>query len=384
MRRPTRIGLLCLLAAPVPSPAAAQARSQGRPAASALNCRLCHTGATPTKADPALIRCPRLLIKDYHSVDDAPPTMTLGSSAGRYGPVAFSHREHARMAGMDRGCEGCHHYDQARPIQKCDGCHSATRLRTDLARPDLKAAMHRQCFDCHRDWNPGVTCLSCHGATTGAATARTPVRPAGLTKPKAPIRVIYRTPAAAGRTVTFFHNEHVDRFGLACADCHQGASCASCHRAPVSAVAEVSRAAPAGRPDSLAHARCSACHANDRCATCHSDQPPRTAGFDHRARTGWGLNRFHASLPCQACHVTEGAFRRLNPDCESCHAGWQKRFAHGKTGLALDELHAGLDCTSCHPDKTFRGPPACADCHSDKSYPAARPGQSVPPASRRP
>jgi len=381
MRRVTLIGLLCLVVAPVP--ALAQTRAPARRAAPpALDCRACHTAATPTKANPALIRCPRLLVKDYHSVDEAPPTMTLGSSTGRYRPVAFSHRAHALMAGTGKGCEGCHHYDQARPIQKCAGCHSATRLRADLARPDLKGAIHRQCFDCHRDWNPGVTCGSCHGAAADSATAGAPPRPAGPPKPKAPTRLVYQTGAAPGHTVTFFHDEHVQRFGLDCADCHQGTSCAACHRAAAPAAA-ASRAAPTPRTDTEAHARCFACHATDRCATCHSDQPPRTTGFDHRARTGWVLNRFHAPLPCQQCHVTAGSFIKINPDCESCHAGWQQRFAHQRTGLVLDEIHAGLDCASCHPDKTFSGPPSCTGCHDDKSYPVNRPGKPVAGTARR-
>jgi hypothetical protein len=145
-----------------------------------------------------------------------------------------------------------------------------------------------------------------------------------------------------------------------------------------------SRTAPPQRTDTESHARCSACHATDRCTTCHSDQAPRTAGFDHRARTGWVLNRFHAPLPCQRCHQAAGSFTRLNPDCESCHPGWQQGFAHQRTGLVLDEIHAGLDCASCHPNKTFRGPPSCTGCHDDKSYPVNRPGKLVAGPARRP
>jgi hypothetical protein len=374
MRRATIAGLFCLLHAGPLHDLGAQTPRPSRKEA-ALDCRLCHTGATPTKANPALAQCPRLLIRDYHSAKDAPATMTLGSSPGRYAPVAFSHRTHAEMAEMGDGCEGCHHYDQARPIQKCDGCHSPTRLRADLTRPDVKAAMHRQCVDCHREWNPGVTCASCHGEAGGAAKVDGPA------KPKAPARLVYETKAAAGRTVTFFHNEHVQRFGLDCADCHQGTTCGSCHGP--AAKAPPAPAAPVSRTEAEAHVRCAGCHETDRCATCHSDKGPRATGFDHRARTGWPLNRFHAGLTCEQCHGATGSFEKVNSDCEACHAGWQPRFSHRKTGLALDETHAGLECVSCHPDKRFIAAPVCKDCHEDKTYPAARPGTVVPPAGRR-
>jgi hypothetical protein len=375
MRRATVAGLFCLLLAAPPRDAGTQTPRPSRKAV-ALDCRLCHTGATPTKANPALAQCPRLLIVDYHTAADAPATMKLGTSTGRYAPVAFSHRGHAEMAAMGGGCEGCHHYDQARPIQKCDGCHSPTRLRADLTRPDRKAAMHRQCLDCHREWNPKVTCVSCHSEGGGG------VKVAGPEKPVAPTRLVYQTTAAAGRTVTFFHNEHVQRFGLDCADCHQGTTCGSCHG--VAATAAAPPPAPAARTEAEAHVRCAGCHQTDRCTTCHSDRGPRTAGFDHRARTGWALNRFHASLPCGRCHGEAGTFEKVSADCEACHAGWQQRFRHGKTGLELDETHAGADCASCHPDQTFRAAPACKDCHEDMSYPAARPGKAViPPGGRR-
>ena len=375
MRPLTIFGWLCFLTLAGADPTTGQVPARSRPTMPALDCRDCHTGGTPTRADPKLLACPRLQVTGFHLLSDAPATMTLGSATGRYGPVAFSHRVHALMAGAGNGCEGCHHYDQARPIQKCSACHSSSRARADLSRPDLKAAMHRQCLDCHRDWNPGVTCASCH-QPAGATAA------ADDTRPVPPARVVYQTPAARGRTVTFFHDEHVERFGLACGDCHQGASCAACHRAPVPTATELARSGPAGRPDSVVHASCSTCHEIKGCATCHRDQPRRVPAFDHRVRTGWALNRFHAPLACKACHGAAGAFGPLDRDCESCHAGWQKRFTHQQVGLELDELHGGLECASCHPDATFSARPACGECHDDLSYPAKRPGKSVPPTRK--
>ena len=367
-------------AAPAQEPAQSPTRAPARRAAAALDCRECHTAATPTKSDPALAACPRLLIKGYHGLDEAPATITLGAAGGVYGAVKFSHRDHARMAETGKGCSGCHHYDQARAIQKCEACHSTSRTRADLGKPDLRAALHRQCLECHQDWNAAVTCATCHETPAGraaAATAKAPVKPP---KAAAPVQVVYETRSMEGKTVTFFHKDHTDRFALPCADCHRQESCATCHGVKAAgggALTFVSRRTRPGATHDEAHARCASCHAADACATCHTGTAVRTAGFDHKTRTGWALNRFHATLACQQCHTAPGKFVRLNADCEGCHKGCQAKFDHARTGLALDELHAGADCVSCHEDKQFIASPTCGGCHTDKSYPAQKPGKRV-------
>jgi hypothetical protein len=376
MRRVLLIGLACALGAS----AAPAAQAQAKAGSAALECRSCHTAKAPTKKDPALVACPRLLIKGYHSLDEAPQQMTLGRQGGAYGPVSFSHRDHAHMAETGQGCTGCHHYDQARPIQPCKACHSAKRLREDLARPDLQAAMHRQCLECHREWRPASACGTCHQSRAGEGAGRAAER-AKPPKPVAPGKLVYQTPAEAGSTVTFRHDQHTQLFGLSCAECHQQESCASCHAGGQGAGTKKPSAAPerlqAPRTQAETHARCAACHGSDKCSRCHTDQPVREVAFDHRARAGWALNRFHARLACQQCHRAPGKFARLSADCESCHKDWQKKFDHGKTGLALDELHLGLDCASCHRDTAFARAPACADCHTDKAYPRDKPGKRV-------
>ena len=180
---------------------AGSASAQSRPAmttAAALDCKACHTSKVPTKADPALRACPRLLIKGFHSVDEAPATMTLGT-AGVYGPVKFSHRAHAQMAQTGKGCSGCHHYDQAGPIQQCEACHSATRARADLTKPDVRAAIHRQCLECHREWDGPNKCGSCHAQQGGVAAVGAKPATAHAPTPKAPTRVVYQTTAAEGK-----------------------------------------------------------------------------------------------------------------------------------------------------------------------------------------
>ncbi len=373
MRRIASVGLFLVVSAT----AAAQTRPAPRTGAGALDCRACHTAVTPTRNAPALAACPRLKISGYHAVNEAPPVITLGTAGKTYGPVKFAHREHAHMAETGKGCSGCHHYDQARPIQKCKNCHAVTRRREDLGKPDLKAAMHRQCVECHREWNPTGTCSTCHEKQGAAAKAAGAVAP----KPtvKVPERIVYETNAKQGKSVTFFHKDHTDRFALACADCHQNQSCGACHDAKRVAASQpvLNRVTKAGMTEEQAHERCANCHTTDACATCHKGMPSRSIGFDHGRRTGFTLNRFHAQLDCKSCHKAPGAYKSISADCESCHKGWQAKFRHTRTGLDLDEQHKDLDCVSCHEDKTFRAKPTCASCHDDKTWPAQKPGKAV-------
>ncbi|MCX5762756.1 MAG: cytochrome c3 family protein [Gemmatimonadetes bacterium] len=370
------------------APASVAARSAARSAAASLDCRACHTAVTPTKEAPALAACPRLQVKGYHAVAEAPVAITLGKAGAKYGLVKFEHRAHAHMAETGKGCNGCHHYDQARPIQKCKNCHAVSRRREDLSKPDLKAAMHRQCLDCHLDWNPKGACSTCHqtkaSAVAGAADKATPPKP--KTTVAAPQKIVYETAAKEGKSVTFFHADHTQRFALACADCHQQQACRACHdskRAGAdNAVLTVKTAK--GLTDEQAHARCTTCHANDACATCHKVMPTPAIGFDHGRRTGFPLNRFHAPLTCKQCHTAPGAYGRVAADCESCHKGWQAKFDHAKAGLVLDEQHTGADCVGCHEDKAFRATPVCTSCHTDKTWPTHKPGKTMArPAARK-
>jgi hypothetical protein len=375
MKSIASVGLLLLVSVS----ASAQTKPASKAGGTALDCRACHTSAVPSKADPALGPCPRLKITGYHAVQEAPETLTLGTEGKTYGSVTFAHRKHAHMAETGKGCSGCHHYDQARPIQKCKNCHAVSRRREELSKPDLKGAMHRQCMECHRDWNPNGACSTCHTPKSAAAA------PVPKTKVQAPERVIYETTAPQGKTVTFFHKEHVERFSLACADCHRQESCRGCHdRARAGANTTVlTFHTKAGLSEEQAHERCATCHTTAACATCHKGMPSRSLAFDHGRRTGFTLNRFHATLECKRCHTGSGTFTKLNTDCESCHKGWQAKFDHARTGLALDEQHKDFECASCHEDKTFREKPTCKSCHDDKTWPAQKPGKPVAKGSAK-
>lgn len=242
--------------------AAGGAWAQGQKPAppAAIDCRTCHTSDSPTKGKPSLVKCPRAQVKGIHSLEQAPRSLSLGQFADKFGPVPFSHRAHAEMAEMGGGCVLCHHYNEARPIQKCGECHSASRRREDLSRPDLKAALHRLCVDCHKSWSHDLSCGGCHAGKA-------------FPTPTLPQRVVYRTESPAGKTVNFPHRDHARLLGLSCAGCHQAQTCASCHEvttAATKAPAVVTRRARKTGSMEESHRRCFSCHADAQCASCHA------------------------------------------------------------------------------------------------------------------
>ena len=347
-----------------------------------LKCITCHLTDTPTKDQPSLVKCPRTMIKGYHSVDEGPVSIVLDEISNKYGPVKFSHRTHAEMAELGDGCYGCHHYNQARPILQCKECHSTSRVRTDLSKPDLKGARHRQCVDCHLQWSHKSECNSCHAKKTADGSGVKSGERTPFPKVTIPPKMVYETNSVKGKVVTFFHGDHAQRFGLKCVDCHQQQPCAGCHDVKKIAAntASVKREKRSGSMEDL-HKPCFTCHATDKCSSCHMDKP--MDAFDHARSTGWVLNRFHARLNCQQCHGKSGKFAKPNPGCESCHKNWQKKFDHKKTGLVLNESHAALDCDNCHTDKNFVTRPSCAACHQDKTYPKDKPGTNAAAAVKK-
>jgi len=203
-----------------------------------VKCRACHTSDSPTKLKPALVDCPRAQAKGSHSPSEGPRVITLGKAGARYAPVKFPHEAHARMSEMDGGCFRCHHYDRGGRIQKCGDCHSETRVRADLGKPDLRGALHRLCVDCHRERSHTTDCGGCHGAKPRAKKAM-------------PASFSYRARSGKGKAA-FPHADHVRLYGLDCAACHQGESCGSCHD-----------------PEGMRPVR-----TDDRCASCHPAEGP--------------------------------------------------------------------------------------------------------------
>jgi len=287
---------------------------------------------------------------------------------------------------MSGGCAGCHHYNTAGPILPCTDCHSVERKREDLSKPDLQAAYHRQCINCHKEWSHSTNCTSCHLEGGIDLTKKVSDKFKGKTHPKVkePEKLIYETKYNKGKIVTFFHNEHTTLFGADCIRCHQKENCTRCH--DIKNVQTISSDIPVKitKLGPQHHQPCFKCHANDECSNCHLDKP--SGPFNHKISTGWALNRFHEKLECAKCHVehpdkvgrSNNKFIKLNNNCVSCHENFVAgAFNHSVTGLKLDETHTDFDCGDCHTENNFVNKPDCSSCHDDKSYPKDRPGSIV-------
>lgn len=350
-----------------------------------ISCQTCHAGSAPTKTNPALLPCPRSrILPGFHPDQTGPEVLVMSKVSKEYGPVVFSHKLHADMSTMSGGCYGCHHYNStSMTILSCRECHPANRARTDISMPDLKGAYHRQCMDCHRQWSKATDCQSCHlkrDAQQSTEEALKAARLKGKSHPDVPLpkRVVYQTRSQRGSFVTFFHNDHAERFSLECSDCHKSESCVRCHerKKDGTAVVDSSLKVKTQRTMEALHAPCFSCHGRDKCEECHVDQPREA--FDHAKSAGWALNRFHRALSCQKCHGQSKRFTKVDTKCASCHKGWTAQsFKHQITSLKLDATHRELDCESCHVDGNFENPPSCAGCHDDKTYPAQKPGSTV-------
>ena len=226
-------------------------------AAPETSCQPCHTEARPARGRAGLSPCTRVEPRGTHTAAEGPALITMSEGTGHYGRVEFSHKVHAEMAEMGRGCIECHHEaTEGQAMRRCGECHSPARAREDLETPDLRGAIHRQCMSCHALWDPDVKCSSCH-----AEGAVAPERPADARDESL---VLYR-----------FHR------GLTCQQCHKDKRTA----------------------DKLEPA----------CASCHEDWPK---SFDHR-KTGLALDETHLEASCEDCHA-DTSFA-ATPTCVSCH-----------------------------------------------------------------
>lgn len=392
----TRLRLgLAALALLLAAPAFAQHAQTTQPTRSGKNggavghdCDRCHTCAQPTAQEPCLREpCTRNAYRQAAGKTGrgaVPDSMLLDVLAKDYEPVPFSHKAHADMAGMATGCATCHHHtEEGKAPPACITCHDPQVEGTDPRMPGLKGAYHQQCLNCHREWMDESACSVCHlPRTPGASgTAHKPTSGDILGRMHPPIPEpsgdYYSRRGASGDLVLFRHKDHVNRFGLACIDCHHEPSCARCH-----AEANPARAAESVHEH---HRPCLTCHARemdvaggkDGCAQCHLGKGGRApARFEH-ASVGWPLAGYHAKLECRDCH-REVPYKRLDPNCTSCHRGWEAgRFDHKVTGQLLDANHADLSCADCHKGGRYELPPDCTDCHAlgdGVEFPAQRPG----------
>jgi len=336
-----------------------------------LDCKKCHICDTPTKANPCLIVCPRNKIEIVrHSPSEGPENIIINeikTEHDLYGPSHFTHRLHSEMSLMAGGCSICHHFNPPGKIVKCSSCHELKRERTDLTKPDLKAAYHRQCMGCHKSWEVETNCENCHKLNSNK-TKEVTLSQIEKSHPKItiPLKLVYETKSEKGNFVTFYHNEHNIKFGNECRDCHDQESCATCHTE--------------FKLESImddVHDRCSNCHDTENsCNKCHNKKI--TEPFNHKNKTGFSLNNYHSKLSCISCHKSKNNFSGLKKDCTHCHTDKDGYFDHGITKILLDENHIDSDCEDCHTNNNYKLQPVCNGCHDeDINYPASIPGSRI-------
>jgi hypothetical protein len=343
-----------------------------------LNCKSCHACEYPTKEDPCLINCPREnMISTYHSPKEGPDVVVISEMSENYSGVVFSHKMHAEMSEISTGCTGCHHFNTTGPVLNCRKCHESTRERENVSIPDLKAAFHRQCMTCHKQWSGENGCNSmCHLRKSADSQVLLQQSIKEITGKLHPIRpkpskMIWETNYDKGKIVTFFHDEHVQLFKLTCSDCHSGDNCIKCHDSKMPK--DSSKTIKINKSTEEHHKPCSNCHYMSNCKKCHNEN--EMMPFNHGRASGWNLKSYHSKLACSNCHGKDIPYKKLDNNCISCHKNFTPgNFNHKVTGLILSENHRELECNNCHINGNFAKTPVCSECHDDKSYPANSPG----------
>lgn len=345
----------------------------------ALNCKSCHVCEYPTKEDPCLLECPReSMVSVFHSFEEGPEVVVIDEMSENYMGVVFSHKLHTHMSEMSAGCTGCHHYNTTGPVLNCRKCHENTRIRENVSLPDLKAAYHRQCMACHKQWSLENGCnTQCHlrKGPDSQVHLQQLIKEISVkshpTRPE-PTKMIWETNNVDGKIVTFFHDEHARLFNLKCSDCHSSDNCSKCHESKTSK--DFSKTIKTTKSTEEHHKPCSSCHNINACQKCHKQN--EMMPFNHGRASGWNLKGYHSSITCAKCHGNKMPFRKLDNDCVSCHKNFTTgSFNHKVIGLILSENHSELECNNCHADENFAKAPVCSECHDDKSYPADLPGK---------
>lgn len=342
-----------------------------------LSCKSCHENEYPTKKDPGLRSCPRdKMVSEFHSPQEGPEVVVIDEMSDNYTGVKFSHRIHSSMSAMSTGCTDCHHYNTTGPLLNCRECHSASRSREDVTVPDLKAAFHRQCMSCHKEWSHENGCSTqCH-LPKGSGNQN--LNQKDLTNKTHPVltepdKMVWQTKYEPGRVVTFFHNEHNQLFKISCKSCHSSDNCSTCH--------DVNRPKDANNTSGMIqksseehHKPCMNCHTENNCQKCHKEKEMQS--FNHGRTTGWILKPYHSKLECTKCHGNSMPFRNLDNNCVSCHKNFTPgNFDHKVIGFTMSENHKDMECISCHINNDFSKSPECKMCHDDKSPPAQLPGK---------
>ncbi|MBN2227258.1 MAG: cytochrome C [candidate division Zixibacteria bacterium] len=151
-------------------------------------CTICHAGPEPIRVEAMRSRYRSLdefkpaISKTRLSYDrgDIPDTVYIDVLSEKYQAAVMPHREiidalmkHISESDVaihfhgheDVVCQGCHHHSpvgQKPPL--CENCHGEPFNETDLFKPGLFGAYHRQCLGCHQQMEitKPSDCVGCH------------------------------------------------------------------------------------------------------------------------------------------------------------------------------------------------------------------------------
>ena len=334
-------------------------------------CSTCHGPEMDASPETACASC--------HSEAD-PAFVTQHTSD--FGPACLDcHDGIDRMVGFDHSTTG-YVLTDGHAQTACAGCHGS-RAFSDT--PDTCASCHPEpaihagslgtdCELCHTTagWSPArlagasfshaeVTDFALDGHQSGSGGPLVPCascHPAGLE--------YFNTKACVDcheERDPAYTRDHSDRFGMACASCHDGSGGAR----------DFDHARVLALEQRHAEIACSACHVqattqplSAECVACHEEPPVHAGDFGTNCQychdaSGWSgaqlrIHVFpldHASegdLACETCHTTNYTAYT----CDGCHEheAESTRPDHVATGLSAADLP---ECASCHPSGMAAG-----------------------------
>jgi hypothetical protein len=172
------------------------AREQGRLLED--GCEVCHAGPLPENLESERSQYTSMegfRPRPFEAGPDAtaievPETVTMGALSNDYERAEMPHRkiveklrEHIRNSstatyfhGRDEVvCQGCHHRSPAgEKPPLCGSCHDVVATTgSDLHKPTLRGAYHRQCLGCHESMGlqKPSDCYGCHAGKQGTVAA---------------------------------------------------------------------------------------------------------------------------------------------------------------------------------------------------------------------
>lgn len=269
-------------------------------------------------------------------------------------------------------CSTCHDFDEAKPDERCDQCHTwpdrtvGPRVKSLDAEIKFNHPAHTgkgvECAKCHADPDrarlPGGNlmkfCMDCHGATRPELNACRVCHSELDTTVRPKFRHGVRLPHDNPQLWESLHGRESRRDPDYCNLCHdQEASCEDCHRKnPPRSHTVAWRGRSHGLRASWDREKCSVCHEEDSCIKCHKNSQPNS----HRG--GWGepLNRH-----CVNCHYPPSS-----TGCTVCH----ESIEHPKALASPHNLGIYGQCGWCHPGGIpYRAPHMmntsirCLACH---------------------